>query len=116
MMRAAALVAALSLISPALAEVAAPAEHRRGPEQTYLTYPEWFLVHSPAEYAAYVRDHSPTRFPFVGHIRQFWGSYRAVTHATRDYPFNFGYHVMVSVIGLSTTVEYGIRSAYETLV
>lgn len=105
---------ALAAQAPA-AEVAAPPEHRRGPEQTYLTYPEWFLVHSPAEYAAYVREHTPTRFPFVGHIRQFWQSYGAVTRATKQYPFNFGYHVMVSVIGISTTVEYGLRSAYETL-
>jgi hypothetical protein len=95
----------------------APPEHRRGAEQTYLTYPEWFLVHSPAEYADFVRDHTPTRFPFLGHVRQFWSSYGAVYGATRDdYPFNAGYHVMVSVIGVSTTVEYALRAAYETLI
>src|SRR5256885_13642465 len=60
-----------------------PAEHRRGEEQTFLTYPEWFLVHSPAEYATYVRDHTPSDFPFWGHIGQLWHSYGAVTRATR---------------------------------
>ncbi len=100
----------------AQAQVVAPAEHRRGPEQTFLTYPEWFLVHSPAEYAQYVKQHTPTLFPFIGHICQFWQSYAAVTGATRDYPFNFGYHVMVIVIGLSTTVEYGLRATYETMI
>lgn len=94
----------------------APPEHRRGPEQTFLTYPEWFLVHSPAEYAEYVREHTPTRFPFIGHTRQFWQGYGAVTRATSDYPFNLGYHVMVMVIGTSTSVEYVIRAAYETVV
>jgi hypothetical protein len=94
----------------------APPEHRRGPEQTFLTYPEWFLVHSPAEYAEYVRDHTPTQFPFVGHTCQFWQGYGAVTRAARDYPFNFGYHVMVMVIGTSTSVEYVIRAAYETMI
>jgi hypothetical protein len=93
-----------------------PAEHRRGAEQTFLTFPEWFLVHSPAEYAAYARDHTPSDFPFLGHIRQFWQSYGNVYAATDEYPFNFGYHVMIFVIGTSTTVEYGIRSAYETLI
>ena len=34
--------------------VVTPEEHRRGPEQTFLTLPEWFLVHSPAEYAAFI--------------------------------------------------------------
>ena len=94
----------------------APPEHRRGPEQTFLTYPEWFLVHSPAEYAEYVRDHTSTQFPFIGHTCQFWQGYGAVTRATRDYPFNFGYHVMVMVIGGSTSIEYVIRAAYETMI
>ena len=93
-----------------------PAEHRRGEEQTFLTYPEWFLVHSPAEYAAYVADHTPGDFPFWGHIHQLWRSYAAVTHATSEYPFNFGYHVMICVIASSTTVEYALRSAYETVI
>jgi hypothetical protein len=92
-------------------------EHRRGTEQTFLTFPEWFLVFSPAEYATYVRDHSPTDFPFIGHIRHFWQSYAAVSRAASDgYPFNFGYHVMIMVIGTSTTVEYLVRSAYETVI
>jgi|SRR5579859_1771681 len=97
--------------------IVAPKEHRRAAEQTYLTFPEWFLVYSPAEYAAYVRTNAPTRFPFLGHVRQFWQSYRAVYDATRaDYPFNPGYHVMIMVIGISTTVEYGLKSIYETLI
>ena len=97
--------------------IVAPKEHRRATEQTFLTFPEWFLVHSPAEYAAYVRTNAPTQFPFLGHVLQFWQSYYAVYEATRrDYPFNAGYHVMIMVIGISTTVEYALKSAYETLV
>ena len=97
--------------------VVTPEEHRRGAEQTFLTYPEWFLVHSPAEYADFVKNHRPSDFPFLGHVRQFWQGYRAVYRETKDkYPFNAGYHVMVMVIGISTTVEYAIRSAYEVLI
>jgi len=97
-------------------ETLTPPEYRRNVEQTFLTFPEWFLVHSPAEYAAYVKDHTPSDFPFIAHVRQFWSSYARVNEAIRQYPFNFGYHVMIVVIGASTTVEYGIRSAYETLI
>jgi hypothetical protein len=93
-----------------------PTEHRRGEEQTFLTYPEWFLVHSPAEYAAYVQTHAPTDFPFWGHIAQLWRSYAAVTRETRRDTFNAGYHVMICVIAGSTTVEYALRSAYETVI
>ena len=107
---------ALAIAAQGSGEPVAPKEHLRPPDQTFLTYPEWFLVHSPAEYAVYVRDHAPSGFPFWGHVRQFWQGYATVREAIRDYPFNFGYHVMIVVIGSSTTVEYLLRLAYETLV
>jgi hypothetical protein len=110
-----ALCAALVASAGAQDTVATPAEHRRGIEQTFLTFPEWFLVYSPAEYALYVRGHDPDDFPFLGHVAQFWKSYRVVARASHTYPFNFGYHVMITVIGVSTTIEYALRSAYETL-
>ena len=55
----------------AAAPLLTPPEHVRGVEQTFLTYPEWFLVFSPAEYAAFVRHAPPSQFPFLGHIGQF---------------------------------------------
>lgn len=91
-------------------------QHRRSPEQTYLTVPEWFLVFSPEEYATYLRNEPPSRFPFMGHVGQFWQSYGAVIDATEDYPPNYPYHVMVGVIGTSTTAEYSIKGFYEALI
>jgi hypothetical protein len=116
---AAALVAASLGASPGAQDPVGsmtPPEHRRATEQTFLTFPEWFLVFSPAEYAAFLPHDPASRFPFLGHVRQFWQGYRAIWGATRDYPMNREYHVMIVVIGLSTTVEYGLRAAYETLV
>jgi len=53
-----------------------------------------------------------------GHIGQFWESYRAVFDETRrrGLDLNPGYHLMIMVIGTSTTVEYALKSAYELLV
>ena len=97
--------------------VATPNEHRRGAEQTFLTFPEWYLVHSPAELAQYLAvQRAPSAFPWAGHVAQFWQGYRAVTRETGEQPFNAGYHLMVSVIGASTTVEYTLRAAYEATV
>jgi hypothetical protein len=115
------LAAVLLLVAAATAPAGeapiTPVEHRRGEDQTFLTFPEWYLVHSPAELAQFLSaQRAPSEFPWGGHIGQFWQGYRAVTHETRDYPFNSGYHAMVSVIGASTTVEYGLRSAYEATV
>ena len=97
--------------------VTTPARDRRPADQTFLTYPEWFLVFSPAEYAAFTREHVPSEFPFLGHIYQFWQGYHAVWRQIRGkYPFNGGYHLMIMVIGTSTTVEYLLRSAYENVI
>ena len=97
-------------------QVATPADQRRGEEQTLLTFPEWFLVFSPGELADFIRSEAPSEFPYVGHIRQYWQSYRAVTRATQGkYPFNGEYHTMMAVIGASTTIEYGLKSGYETV-
>jgi hypothetical protein len=112
------LLLALSLLAACLASAAespiAP-DQRRSVEQTFLTFPEWFLVHSPAEFARYVRQHPAHGFPFLGHVGQIWTSYAAVTgeQVRANYPGNAGYHVMIGVIGGSTTVEYGLRSLYE---
>jgi hypothetical protein len=96
-------------------DVVTPMEHRRGEEQTFLTFPEWYLVHSPAELARYLaQGRAPSEFAWTGHIAQFWQGYRAVTRETATYPFNAGYHLMVAVIGTSTTVEYALKSAYES--
>jgi hypothetical protein len=111
----AALLLALTALAAGATQIVTPPEHRRGEDQTFLTFPEWYLVHSPAELAQFLNaQRAPSEFPWGGHIGQFWQGYRAVTHETRDYPFNGGYHVMVSVIGGSTTVEYGLRAAYES--
>ena len=111
------LLVGAATLAPAADAVITPTEHRRGEDQTFLTFPEWYLVHSPAELAHFLAlQRKPSEFPWAGHIAQFWQGYRAVAHETRDYPFNAGYHLMVSVIGSSTTVEYGLRSAYESTV
>jgi hypothetical protein len=113
------LLCVAAFAAPALGgETLTPKEHVRGVEQTFLTYPEWFLVFSPAEYAAYVKHATPDSFPFIGHVGQFWEGYTAVTREShaRGQDLNPGYHLMVMVIGLSTTIEYAIRSGYERLI
>lgn len=92
-----------------------PEADQRAPDQTLLTYPEWFLVFSPFEYGEFLVKERPSAFPFFGHIAQFWQGYRRVSQeiSARQLPANSGYHLMIWVIGTSTTVEYAIKSAYE---
>ncbi|HLQ44342.1 MAG TPA: hypothetical protein VK137_06415 [Planctomycetaceae bacterium] len=93
-----------------------PAADCRAADQTFLTFPEWFLVYSPKEYAELIAERSPSEFPYLEHIGQFWQGYRAVSEATKDEPFNGRYHEMIFVIGASTSFEYGLKWFYETTV
>ncbi len=84
---------------------------------TYLTLPEWYIVYSTDEYAQFIRRSSPSAFPYLGAIGQYWGAYGAACDATRGrYPFELGYHVMLGVIGVSLTAEYGIKALYENTI
>ncbi|WP_448701921.1 hypothetical protein ACFGVR_06595 [Mucilaginibacter sp. AW1-3] len=94
-----------------------PQKDIRPPDQTFLTYPEWFLVFSPAEQAEYFKTHTSTTFPYLKHVDQLWGGYGVMYDQIKgNYPFNTGYHVMIIVIAGSTTVEYSIKSFYETII
>lgn len=89
----------------------------RPADQTFLTFPEWFLVFSPEEQAHYFKHHTATSFPFVSHIAQIWQSYNIVNNQIKDnFPVNTGYHFMIWVIGVSATVEYAIKAGYETVI
>lgn len=103
-------------LAPASYEPLTPAKQRRLPDNTYLTYPEWFLVFSPREYAAYVREHRPTDFPYLGHLVQFWTGYAVANRQAQPYGFNFDYHLMNFIIGASTTAEFLVKASYEATV
>jgi hypothetical protein len=91
-----------------------PIADRRPIDQTFLTFPEWYLVFSPEEQANYFKNHTATNFPYLKHISQFWKSYAIMKEQIKgNYPRNTGYHFMIKVIGLSATFEYGFKSIYE---
>jgi hypothetical protein len=84
---------------------------------TFLTYAEWYIVWSYQEKAAWQHVRLPSGFPYFGAIRQYWSGYCCSYGVVRGrYPFNFGDHLMLVVIGTSFTVEYGIKGAYENTV
>jgi hypothetical protein len=93
-----------------------PKEYIRPADQTFLTFPEWYLVFSPDEQAQYFKNHTATSFPFMSHTRQIWESYNIVNNQIKDnFPTNTGYHFMIWVIGSSASIEYSIKAWYETV-
>ena len=95
----------------------APADNVRRPDQTYLTYPEWFLVFGPAEYAESMRTRTATTFPLTTHIHQAWECYAAVSdQLVGNYPPYDEYNTTIRVINISSTFEFGVKSAYEAVI
>ncbi|MFO1518712.1 MAG: FAD-binding oxidoreductase [bacterium] len=91
--------------------------YARSEEQTFLTLPEWYIVFAYDELAAFLKNQSPSDFPYFQSIGEFWKIYRNVIAVTKGrYPFNWGYHVMNAVIGVSFTAEYAIKGIYEDTV
>jgi len=89
----------------------------RPADQTFLTFPEWFLVFSPEEQANYFKHHTSTTFPFMSHTAQIWQSYIIVNDQIKNnFAPNPGYHFMIWVIGTSASIEYSIKAWYETIV
>lgn len=92
-------------------------DYARAEDSTYLGYPEWFIVWSYTEKADFQQQHPPSGFAYLKSIRQYWSGYCCVYGLTSGkYPFDFGEHAMLAVIGTSFSVEYLIRSAYENTV
>jgi FAD/FMN-containing dehydrogenase len=87
---------------------------KRDEGQTFLTMPEWYLVYSPDEYATFIKNNKPSRFPYYGASKQFWEYYSDVCTLTEDkYEFNSGYHFMLWIIGTSYSLENGVKGIYE---
>jgi hypothetical protein len=93
------------------------AGYARPEDDTFLTYAEWYIVWSYQEKAVWQQTHLPSGFPYFQAIEQYWSGYCCSYSVVRDkYPFNFGDHLMLAVIGTSFTVEYALKGAYEDTV
>lgn len=93
-------------------------KYKRTEETSYLTFPEWYLVFNPQEYAAWLQaGKKPSEFPYFQSINQVWSSYCTVYGvANTHYPANPLNHLMVGVIGVSFTVEYTVKGIWENTI
>jgi len=90
------------------------AKNRRPLEDSYFSYPEWYIVWSYEERAQYLPKNLPSGFPYFASIGQYWKSYCFICGLTQGrHQFNFGDHLSSMVLGGSFALEYSIRGAYE---
>jgi hypothetical protein len=89
----------------------------RPEDDTYLSYPEWYIVWSYQEKADFQEKRLPSGFPYFGAVRQYWSSYCCISRLTRGkYNFNAGEQIMLVVIGSSFSAEYTLKGAYENTI
>jgi hypothetical protein len=96
--------------------IAAPdfGPNKRPIEDSYFSYPEWYIVWSYEERAQYLPKNLPSGFPYFASIGQYWKSYCFICGLTQSrHQFNFGDHLSSMVLGGSFALEYAIRGAYE---
>lgn len=100
---------------PAMREASLLAtEHRRDEVNTYLTYPEWSIVHAYEDLAAVMRQTSESDFDYFGSIGRFWGSLCSISRlASARGTISAEYKVMLYTIGLSFAGEMGLKGIYE---
>ncbi|HEV3051015.1 MAG TPA: FAD-binding oxidoreductase [Longimicrobium sp.] len=91
--------------------------YARPESQSFLAHPEWYIVYSADEYAAWTRDRLPHGFPYARSIGQYWRNWGQVARASRrENPGNGEYSLMLGVIGVSYSVEYALKGAYENTI
>jgi len=96
------------------ATVAGIHDYSRPEDDTYLGFPEWYIVWSYVEKADFQQSQLPSGFPYFGAVRQYWKSYCCISRLTRrKYGFNGGEQLMLGVIGTSFSAEYILKGVYE---
>ncbi|HEX8061811.1 MAG TPA: hypothetical protein VF535_01205 [Allosphingosinicella sp.] len=81
--------------------------------RTWLTYPEWHIVYSAESYGRFLDTRPPSAFPYFRHIGRFWSSYCALNKVTSASADTGEAKVMIYTIGISYTIELGLKGIYE---
>lgn len=88
--------------------------YRRAEGDSFLSYPEWYIVHAYADLAGVTERASESGFDHLASIRGFWSSLcRATDVATRIGAITADQKTTNYVIGISFTLEMGILGLYE---
>jgi len=88
--------------------------YRRAEGDSYLTYPEWYIVHAYADLAAVARQKSESAFDYLASVTGFWRSLCVNTRAAESVgPVTLDQRVTDYIIGDSFSAEMLIIGAYE---
>jgi hypothetical protein len=88
--------------------------YRRAEGDSYLTYPEWYIVHAYADLAGVTRQKSESSFDYLTSVFGFWRSLCVSTRAAESVgPVTLDQRATNYIIGDSFSAEMLIIGAYE---
>ena len=81
---------------------------------SFLTFPEWYIVHAYNDLAGVTARSSESDFDYLASIRGFWTSLCGATRqASASGPTSADQKATNYIIGFSFTAEMGLQGAYE---
>ena len=91
--------------------------YRRKLNNTFFTFPEWYIVYSFEDFGRFLDRSSESRFNYLGHISGFWQSFCTINRAVPATGESLSeVKTMIYVIGISYSAEYAIKGLYENTV
>lgn len=94
-----------------------PPEERRALADTFLTYPEWSIVHAYEDLAAVSRKSGEGAFDYIGPVRRYWSSLCSLAgRASAKGPVAADVKAMLYIIGVSFSAELAVKGLYETTI
>ena len=90
------------------------AGYRRAEGDSFLTFPEWYIVYAYDDLAAVTRQSSESAFDYIGSVTGFWRSLCGATEAAGKVgPASSDQRVTDDIIGVSFTAEMLVIGAWE---
>jgi hypothetical protein len=88
--------------------------YARAQGDSFLTFPEWYIVHAYTDLAGVTGETSESDFDYLASIKGFWTSLcDATRQASRSGPASADQKATNYIIGFSFTAEMGLIGAYE---
>jgi hypothetical protein len=89
-------------------------EYRRNLVDSYLTYPEWSIVHAYEDFAAVARQRGESAYRYTESVVGYWRNLCGLSAiASAKGTITTDMKAMLYLIGLSFTAEMGVKGLYE---
>src|SRR5882672_8965610 len=93
------------------------AGYQRKQNNTFFTFPEWYIVYSFEDFGRFLDRSSESHFNYLGHIFGFWRSFCTINQAVPPSGESLTeVKTMIYIIGISYSAEYAIKGLYENTI